>query len=242
MVLSAFPSNIGPFPDPFHSDVTALNTKDLQVPPLNLSDYTSILDVYGLRQPVDAFFKNRSIPFLLELKSKLLLRKDAYNLPLMNALVLYIGVQGIHLAQGAQFDGLSIMPSAAMDIFYQLIIDLDLPGRYHLINAMANQLRYPCSYTHYFSRVILVLFSESNQEIIKEQIAMHVYWLWINVTRVLLERLTAIRPHPWGLLTTFIELLSGERYRFWEHPFVRCTPEILDKFRSVATSMNIKVQ
>ncbi len=32
------------------------------------------------------------------------------------------------------------------------------------------------------------------------------------ITRVLLERLIVHRPHPWGLLITFIELIKNPRY------------------------------
>lgn len=39
------------------------------------------------------------------------------------------------------------------------------------------------------------------QEIIQEQI-----------TRVLLERLIVNRPHPWGLLITFIELIKVQMF------------------------------
>ena len=66
-----------------------------------------------------------------------------------------------------------------------------------------------------FSRVLLYLFAEASQVMIKEQI-----------TRVLLERLIVNRPHPWGLLITFIELIKNSRYNFWHHSFTRCAPEI----------------
>jgi CCR4-Not complex component, Not1 len=45
----------------------------------------------------------------------------------------------------------------------------------------------------------MLLWSPS-QEIVQEQI-----------TRVLLERLIVNRPHPWGLLITFIELIKNPR-------------------------------
>jgi hypothetical protein len=32
---------------------------------------------------------------------------------------------------------------------------------------------------------------------------------------VLVERLIVHRPHPWGLLITFIELIKNPRYNFW---------------------------
>ena len=95
---------------------------------------------------------------------------------------------------------------------------------YLSLNAVANQLRYPNTHTHY-SFFLLHLFAESNQfsiiilsklwslnycfslhlkgmcnfqqEIIQEQI-----------TSLLLERLIVNRPHPWGLLITHIELIK----------------------------------
>ena len=44
--------------------------------------------------------------------------------------------------------------------------------------------------------------------------------------RVLLERLIVNRPHPWGLLITFIELIKNPQFKFWNHEFVHCAPEI----------------
>jgi CCR4-NOT transcription complex subunit 1 len=41
-----------------------------------------------------------------------------------------------------------------------------------------------------------------------------------------LERLIVHRPHPWGLLITFIELIKNPRYAFWKQSFTRCAPEI----------------
>ena len=74
---------------------------------------------------------------------------------------------------------------------------------------------------------MLYLFSESKNVAVKEQ-----------VTRVLLERLILRRPHPWGLLVTFIELIKNhERYGFWNYSFTRCATEIEKVFESVARSV-----
>jgi CCR4-NOT transcription complex subunit 1 len=129
-----------------------------------------------------------------------------------------------------------------MDIYQKLVIDLDAEGkifsplkthiclgRYLLLNALANQLRYPNNHTHFFSCVLLYLFAEvhleHDQEIIQEQI-----------TRVLLERLIVNRPHPWGLLITFIELVKNPRYNFWGRHFIHCAPEIERLFENVERS------
>jgi hypothetical protein len=98
-------------------------------------------------------------------------------------------------------------------------------NRYLFLNCIANQLRYPNSHTHYFSCTLLYLFAEANTEAIQEQI-----------TRVLLERLIVNRPHPWGLLITFIELIKNPTFQFWQHEFVTCAPEIQKLFESVARS------
>jgi len=112
-----------------------------------------------------------------------------------------------------------------MDIFEGLVTELDQEGRYYVLNAIANQLRYPNNHTHYFSCVLLYLFLQSKEAVIKEQI-----------TRVLLERLIVHRPHPWGLLISFIELIKNPRYDFWKQPFTGCAPEIERLFESVARS------
>eukprot|EP00640_Fibrocapsa_japonica_P007106 CAMPEP_0113940734 /NCGR_PEP_ID=MMETSP1339-20121228/6810_1 /TAXON_ID=94617 /ORGANISM="Fibrocapsa japonica" /LENGTH=160 /DNA_ID=CAMNT_0000944669 /DNA_START=1 /DNA_END=483 /DNA_ORIENTATION=- /assembly_acc=CAM_ASM_000762 len=137
------------------------------------------------------------------------------------------------------------MQSAPMDIFRHLAANLDPEGRYYFLNAIANQLRYPNNHTHYFSCVLLYLFADNannssgagassasgseeaagGKEIVQEQI-----------TRILLERLIVHRPHPWGLLITFIELIKNSRYNFWGHRFTHCAPEIARVFESVARS------
>lgn len=57
-----------------------------------------------------------------------------------------------------------------------------------------------------------------------------------QITRVLVERLIVHRPHPWGLLITFIELIKNPRYHFWAKPFIRAAPEIEKLFESVSRS------
>ena len=57
---------------------------------------------------------------------------------------------------------LPLQNSPAMDIFKQLVTSFDSEGRYHLFNAMANQLRYPNRYIiahipNLFSLILLFL-------------------------------------------------------------------------------------
>ena len=41
-----------------------------------------------------------------------------------------------------------------------------------------------------------------------------------------MERFVVHRPHPWGALVTFIELLRNPKYDFWSTSFVRAAPEV----------------
>jgi CCR4-NOT transcription complex subunit 1 len=124
---------------------------------------------------------------------------------------------------------------------------MSLTGRYLFLSAIANQLRFPNSHTHYFSCILLYLFSEGNQEIVKEQVTRYSLLLAkvckltrlssntdVLYLRVLLERLIVNRPHPWGLLITFIELIKNPRYNFWNHSFTRCAADIERLFESVS--------
>lgn len=214
---------------------------EISQPPRILSKYTAALTTNkAFKQEVDNYLKTgQPYTFLLELRSKLFLPQGQalvggtrYNVPLINALVLYVGAQAVaQLHPSTASAPAPINQSAPMNIFQHLALDLDTEGRYLFLNAIANQLRYPNNHTHYFTSVLLYLFAEanqgdqSNQEIIQEQI-----------TRVLLERLIVNRPHPWGLLITFIELIKNPRYNFWSHSFTRCAPEIERLFESVARS------
>ncbi|KAG0264770.1 hypothetical protein DFQ27_001042 [Actinomortierella ambigua] len=251
LILSAFPRNMR-LPDPFTPNLKVDMLTEINQPPRVLSDYTSSLTP-AFKREVDNYLRTReAAPFLQHMKEALLADPSAidvfssgskYNVPMINSLVLYVGIHGIGQLQAkSSQQGASaatstttasgsttsspIAQTASMDIFQQLVTELDAEGRYLFLSSIANQLRYPNSHTHYFSRVLLYLFYETHQESIKEQ-----------VTRVLLERLIANRPHPWGLLITFIELIKNPRYAFWDHAFTRIDPDIEKLFESVSRSV-----
>ncbi|OWM64897.1 hypothetical protein CDL15_Pgr028614 [Punica granatum] len=242
IILSAFPRNMR-LPDPSTPNLKIDLLAEISQSPRILSEVDAALKAKQMKADVDEYLKTRQqvSSFLSELKQRLLLPPSEaaisgtrYDVPLINSLVLYVGMQAIQQLQARTAHAQTpvnpaslavFLISAALDIFQTLIVELDTEGRYLFLNAVANQLRYPNTHTHYFSFVLLYLFAESNQEIIQEQI-----------TRVLFERLIVNRPHPWGLLITFIELIKNPRYNFWNRSFIRCAPEIEKLFESVARS------
>ncbi|CAG9539608.1 unnamed protein product [Cercopithifilaria johnstoni] len=229
LVLSAYPKNMR-LPDPFGSNLKVDSLLEMtQEPKMNINMAAIIPP--DLRTQLDDYLNTRSsvdfhanLPSLLQVSN---IAGSKYNTTVMNAVVIYVGmraIQAIHEKQQC-ITMTTIAHTAYMDIFQNLAVSLCTEGRYLLFNAIANQLRYPNSHTHYFSCTLLYLFLEANTEVIQEQI-----------TRILFERLVALRPHPWGLLITFIELIKNPSYSFWKHDFVRCAPEIERLFQSVANS------
>lgn len=99
------------------------------------------------------------------------------------------------------------------------------PGQYNLISSIANQLRYPNAHTWFFSHLLVHLFAScppqqqqqppspadgtngSNNSISGggRPAADAKAKLPEIIARVLLERVVVSRPHPWGLLVTFIQ-------------------------------------
>ncbi|XP_061334482.1 CCR4-NOT transcription complex subunit 1-like isoform X12 [Pezoporus flaviventris] len=227
LILSAFPRNMR-LPDPFTPNLKVDMLSEINIAPRILTNFTGVMPPQ-FKKDLDSYLKTRSpVTFLSDLRSNLQVSNEPgnrYNIQLINALVLYVGTQAIaHIHNKGSTPSMStITHSAHMDIFQNLAVDLDTEGRYLFLNAIANQLRYPNSHTHYFSCTMLYLFAEANTESIQEQI-----------TRVLLERLIVNRPHPWGLLITFIELIKNPAFKFWNHEFVHCAPEIEKLFQSVA--------
>jgi CCR4-NOT transcription complex subunit 1 len=251
LILSAFPKTMR-LPDPFNPSLRVDNLPELSIAPRVQPEYMLLLDrTPAIKQALEGYLKNRAQASLKQLFMSLtnpanspeairVLQKSgsAYSAPLMNSVVMYLGVEGMKHDQRAQqaysaviaaFPSTPapqpILGSPSYDVFSALITGLDLEGRYMFINAIANHLRYPNSHTRYFSQLILLLFLYARHEVIMEQI-----------TRVLLERLIVHRPHPWGLLITFIELIKNPKYHFWDQPFCRCSPDIERLFESVARS------
>lgn len=97
-----------------------------------------------------------------------------------------------------------------------------LQGQHHLLSAMVLHLRYPNAHTHWFSSLLLHLFLEVKDDRFRE-----------IMTKVLLERFIVHRPHPWGALVTFIELLRNPKYDFWSKEFIRIAPEVTMLLESV---------
>jgi CCR4-NOT transcription complex subunit 1 len=220
IVLSATPKGMTT-PDPFTPNLKIDLLPETSQSPVILSNVLSPIE--SIRGHLDAYLKDGQRRNFLTGLLPLLYKENGSEIDVskVNSLVVYVGAHALARLQSAQ---ISLSRTPDIELF-QKLMEMDDRGRYLCLNAIANQLRFPSSHTHYFSCVMLYLFSESKNVAVKEQ-----------VTRVLLERLIVNRPHPWGLLITFIELIKNQRYGFWNYPFTRCATEIEKVFESVARS------
>ncbi|UJR38153.1 hypothetical protein I4U23_030830 [Adineta vaga] len=221
IVLSAFPKHMR-CPDPFLVNFKVDMLNDISIVPVIAYNFSQNIQPPKFKQNLDSYLRTRApVTFLSELRSYLQQGADPgshYNIRMLNALVLYVATQALSTLNNktnGQPLMSSITHSAHMDIFQNLAVDLDTEGRYIFLNAMANHLRYPNTHTHYFSYTLLYLFAEANSEALQEQIV-----------RVLLERLVANRPHPWGLLITFLELVRNPNLKLWSREFMSISPDV----------------
>lgn len=230
LILSAFPRKMR-LPDPFTTDLKLNTLPEVQYHPRTSPPMEKLLPE-DVANEIDMFIAGtKPIVTVKELLKQRMAGKGdspgAYHIPSVNAIVLYIGLKGLQ----SQRDGpqkpahVAGFNTPAIQLYAALLKDLDPEGRCLLVNAMANQLRYPNAHTQYFYFAVLHLFESANDEKIQE-----------HITRVLLERLIANRPHPWGLLITFIELIKNPEYDLLNHSFTKVAPEIERLFESVARS------
>ncbi|KAJ2573736.1 hypothetical protein EV177_011096, partial [Coemansia sp. RSA 1804] len=122
---------------------------------------------------------------------------ERYDVAKINAFVLHIAVRITEMAENSARDEAQ---RDALELLKAMLVEADPEGRYLIVNAIANQLRFPSSHTYLCSRMILALFSKSDEDV-RECIG-----------RVLVERILVNRPFPWGLLVTLIEILRNPYY------------------------------
>ena len=227
LVLAAAPVNVA-LPDPVANPALKVDKLEQmeQLPDVQ-SSYMEILG--GLKDDLDRYLEARETGLLTTICNQLMTGQEGQtnvpNPPLMQALVLYVST--VLLKRSSTLEAVE----PGLPLFEAIMLTVDSEGRRCMLNAMVNQLRYPNSHTHFFSVLILSLFESVSSQFIQEQI-----------TRILAERAIVHRPHPWGLVITFLELLKNPKYEFSKKPFVHSTPEIERLFEKMQTQLNQSLQ
>lgn len=73
---------------------------------------------------------------------------------------------------------------------------------------MLNNIRYPNPITFYFKNFLIMIFCEHSDDSLQEQI-----------TRNLFERLITEKPHSWGILSMFFNILVNANFMFDKRKF-----------------------
>jgi len=152
LVLSAFPRGMV-LPDPFTPNLKIDLLPEISKSPAVLSNVAGPLT--AMRIDLDTYLKSRQPEGFIDSLLPRLYKENTKEIdaPRVNALVLYVGMQAILNQQNSQISQ-SLAHTAEMEILKKLM-ELNDGGRYISLNAVANQLRYPSSHTHYYSCVML---------------------------------------------------------------------------------------
>ncbi|TIA98147.1 hypothetical protein E3P94_02595 [Wallemia ichthyophaga] len=239
LILSAYPRNAATstLPDPFLPTIDIEVMSESQNNPTISSDYMSVIINNGLKNLVDKYIDGGDEEVIIgEIIQKITLESVGnenesdewkYKIPVINSLVLFIGVDAITRSQAdigsVKFDG----GSANVKLIETLVNKLDPEARYLILSGIANQLRYPSSHTYWFNKLCLQILEESagvNENVVE------------ILTRVLLERLLVTKPHPWGLLLTFFNVFTNQQFKTYQAKFSTLAPEFATIFDSVEKS------
>jgi CCR4-NOT transcription complex subunit 1 len=229
LIVSAYPSNILEMPDPFTTGLKVDRVEENRQEPTINADIDQILSEASIKDTVDALLRSseqKSEDVEKICNATYFAEPDAAGFELVpttadpaliHAIVLYIGNAAL-ISQGSKAPVFNPTAPAAK-LLEQLAKTFKPEAKFHFISAIANQLRWPNTHTHYFSYALLHLFgSPSNDTTVLD--------VQQTITRVLLERLLVHRPHPWGLIITLLEILKNRTYAFWDLPFVKAAPEV----------------
>lgn len=121
-------------PDPHLRNVKFDSIPEMGPIPPVLSDFSSVLKTGDLRTYLDQYLLNRGSPsFLPSLKERLLLpateaSSDGYDLSLMNALVMYIGVSSVAQAKARSGSSLFVATDPGVVALQYLATNLDVEG------------------------------------------------------------------------------------------------------------------
>ena len=202
---SAFPIQTSVvLPDPLEPGLQLDQLPESQQTPTLLIDPSAALQAAGIRSVIDSYLQTSSPGDLPQkIQDRLALssgskdddREAKPNVALINSLVAHLTLSAINAHKArhgtVQFDA----EAPAARLVRDLVRDSDPAGRYSLLSALANALRWPSAPTAWSMAALLDVFatgSDAERE---------------SVLRVVLERATTSRPVPHAVTATLTQLL-----------------------------------
>lgn len=229
LIISAPPSSLMELPDPFTEGLKVDRLEEVRNSPVMRGDIEKPLRSAGIMTAVNDILEGKmasetSFDMVVNAIHNPAVPETGAGFVNISADTSLLHALIIHCAKHSESTSrqkvLTFSPNSPHAAFLEtLLVKLRPEARYYMIGAIANQLRFPNSHTHYFSYAIFHLFRAGQSDPTANEIQM-------QITRVLLERLIAHRPYSWGLIITLLELLQNRAYRFWDLAFVKASPEV----------------
>jgi CCR4-NOT transcription complex subunit 1 len=237
LVLTANAAPFSKTPDPMQPGLKVDRIDEIRDSPESMNDVEEPLRQCGLFEVVEQALQNGpsedAVAHIAHAIQRKKARQSGYgfvptnvDMKLIESLVVYVGL--FSGARAAQKGGpIFVQTSPDVALLSMLIHELQPEARYYFLSSIINQLRFPNAQTHYFSQALLEVFggdfNDQEESDIRQQIA-----------RILLERLIGQWPQPWGLVLTIHELIKGEKYMFFELPFIKSSPEVAERFAALS--------
>lgn len=224
LITSASPSTLSDLPEPFIEGLKIERLPDAKYAPRIMGDFYQPIAVANLEGTLASFYEKptssgSSIEIILEAltsPSRDSTFVAAINADLATSLLINLPQRTLDTQPFLFFSE----DSPTVILLTSLIQRLDWEPRYHFLSSMANHLRFPNSFTAFYSQMFIHFFRTNELE---AQVQLDIQQ---QVLRVLMERIVANRPHSWGLIVTLVELLKNGNYKLFELPFVKETPEV----------------
>jgi CCR4-NOT transcription complex subunit 1 len=213
LILTAKPSAYHDLPDPMQPGLKIERLEEMKKHPIMAIDFDEPLQQAGLKDVILGAVRKAGDhePALKQVKAALVEETPAPStvgpprrIEIVNALIPFVGQEALATSPG-RFDAVS----PPVVFLTKLALGLGGEGRYQLLNAIADQIRYPSTHTDFFCKVLLHLWGPGNVDEAQRE-------LREQISRVVYERLTVARPHVWGMTIVFLELQQNGTYGFWE--------------------------
>lgn len=235
LVQSAFPLTTT-LPDPSNLDQVSFSALDPNST-LAMQENKSVLSSLGIRKLVDQACRRQNLPVAASTISTAISYKTpipdkgvdfvscSVSMVAANALVAYAASLAV---------GIPVEESGSAALLSRMLTLFPATGRYFVISAIINQLKYAEKTTEFCIKYLLALFLPYGDKTLGS-ITNDVRH---NIVRALLERLVAHRPHPWGITACFMSLLQAPEYKLWDLPFIKDCPEVASLFATLAPNSN----
>ena len=207
-------------PDPFTQGLKINRLEQVRQPPAVYPDLEKILEEVGIKETLERCCTGGELVSdeFETIHAALERVQGAASRLLPNTIALYIGV---HSTNTSSAFSAAAVPARLLE---RLLDQTKPETRYHLVTAMASQVRYVNAHTHYFSTALQHFFTVGSED------------LQQTIMRVLAERLGVPRPHPWGLIVMVLELLKNPSVNLFELPWMKTAPQVEQMLVSLAHS------